>query len=184
MIPAVSPDETFVYVSWFFLEKGAVLISIILHLAQFNIAEALDTIESPLMADFVANLDRVNAEADKSIGFVWRYDDNEGEDLFSIEAYDSKFILVNMSVWEDRDSLFDYVYKSIHVEVYKRKKEWFAKMPKMHMVLWFIAEGHIPTLQEGKERLEYLQEHGESPYAFSFRSKFTEEEAEAYLPNL
>lgn len=143
-----------------------------MHLAQFNIAEALDDRESATMHDFFANVDRINAVADKSPGFVWRFDDDEREDIFSEEAYGSSFILVNMSVWEDRDSLFKYVYDSMHLEVYKRKKEWFKKMPKMHMVLWYIEKGHIPTLAEGKERLEHLQAHGESKYAFSFKSKF------------
>lgn len=143
-----------------------------MYIAQFNIAEALDTQESETMADFFANVDRINAVADESKGFVWRFDDDEREDLFSEEAYESKFILVNMSVWADRDSLFDYVYRSMHIEVFKRKKEWFKKMPKMHFVLWYIEEDHIPTLAEGKARLEYLQEHGESEYAFSFKSKF------------
>jgi len=101
-----------------------------MHIAQFNIAEALDSQESETMADFFANVDRINAVADKSKGFVWRFDDDEREDLFSEEAYQSKFILVNMSVWEDRDSLFDYVYGAMHIEVLKRKKEWFKKMPK------------------------------------------------------
>jgi Domain of unknown function (DUF3291) len=64
------------------------------------------------------------------------------------------------------------VYNSAHVEIYKRRKEWFGKMPKMHMVLWYVEIGHEPTLEEGKERLKYLQEHGESKNAFSFKSKF------------
>lgn len=141
-------------------------------LAQFNIAEALDSRESEVMADFFDNIERINSLADNSEGFVWRYDDDEGEDQFSLEAYDTLFILVNMSVWKDRDSLFNFVYNSDHLEIYKRKKEWFKKMPKMHMVLWYVEEGHIPSLSEGKERLEYLQKHGESEHAFSFKSKF------------
>lgn len=141
-------------------------------LAQFNIAEALDSRESEVMADFFNNIERINSLADNSEGFVWRYDDDEGEDQFSLEAYDTLFILVNMSVWKDRDSLFNFVYNSDHLEIYKRKKEWFKKMPKMHMVLWYVEEGHIPSLSEGKERLEYLQKHGESEHAFSFKSKF------------
>ena len=77
-----------------------------------------------------------------------------------------------MSVWKDRKSLFDFVYNSDHVEIYKRRKEWFGKMPKMHTVLWYVEEGHQPTLEEGKERLKYLQEYGESHYAFGFKSEF------------
>jgi Domain of unknown function (DUF3291) len=38
--------------------------------------------------------------------------------------------------------------------------------------LWWIPAGHIPTPQEGQERLEYLRTHGESEYAFSFHRVF------------
>lgn len=140
-------------------------------LAQFNIAEAIAPMESPVMADFVNNTDRINALADKHPGFIWRLKD-ESDNAYSIKAFDSEFTLVNMSVWKDRESLFDFVYNSGHVKILKRKKEWFRKMLKMHMVLWNVEEGHIPTIEEGKERLEYLQEHGESEYAFSFKSSF------------
>ncbi len=143
-----------------------------MHLAQFNIAEAIDTVESKTLKGFFDNVDRINALADKSPGFIWRYDDDKGEDTFSLQEYQSEFILVNLSVWKDRDSLFKFVYHSDHLEIFRRKKEWFTRMPKMHMVLWYVDELHIPTLQEGKERLEYLQRHGESEYAFSFKSKF------------
>lgn len=143
-----------------------------MHLAQFNIAEAIDERDSEVMADFFNNIERINAAADQHEGFVWRFDDDADEDLFSETAYGSSYILVNMSVWKDRDSLFRFVYQSEHLEIYKRKKEWFHKMPRMHMVMWYVEEGHIPSLEEGKERLEYLQKHGESEHAFSFKSKF------------
>lgn len=143
-----------------------------MHLAQFNIAEAIDERDSEVMADFFNNIERINAAADQHEGFIWRFDDDAGEDLFSETAYGSSFILVNMSVWKDRDCLFRFVYQSEHLEIYKRKKEWFHKMPRMHMVMWYVEEGHIPSLEEGKERLEYLQKHGESEHAFSFKSKF------------
>jgi hypothetical protein len=143
-----------------------------MHVAQFNIAEAIAPMDSPVMADFINNSERINALADESPGFVWRFTDEDGGEAYSVRAFASDFILVNMSVWTDRDSLFKFVYESGHLEVFRRKKEWFAKMPKMHMVLWYVEPGHEPTIQEGKKRLEYLQENGESEYAFSFKSKF------------
>lgn len=143
-----------------------------MYLAQLNIAEAIASMESPVMADFVNNTDRINALAEKHPGFVWRLKEEGSNDSYSIKAFESEFTLVNMSVWKDRESLFDYVYKSGHIEILKRRKEWFDKMPKMHMVLWYVAKGHIPNLDEGKERLEYFQKHGESAYAFSFKSDF------------
>ena len=36
-----------------------------MQLAQLNIAEATDKMDSPVMADFVNNTDRINALADK-----------------------------------------------------------------------------------------------------------------------
>jgi hypothetical protein len=143
-----------------------------MHLAQFNIAEALAAMDSPAMADFINNTNRINALADEHPGFVWRLKGEYSDNAYSIKAFDNEFMLVNMSVWKDRESLFNYVYQSRHIEVFKRRKEWFEKMPKMHMVLWYLEEGHIPTVEEGIERLDYLREHGESAHAFSFKSDF------------
>lgn len=40
------------------------------HLAQINIAKLLEPIDSPLLEDFVEDLDRINEIAEKSKGFV------------------------------------------------------------------------------------------------------------------
>lgn len=143
-----------------------------MHLAEFNIAEAVSNSDDPIMADFFNNTERINALADAAPGFIWRLKDDASGDSYSIKAYDNEFMLINLSVWEDRQSLFNFVYNTDHVEIFKRRKEWFHKMPKMHMVLWYVEKGHIPTVEEAKERLNYLQQHGESKNAFSFRSKF------------
>ena len=143
-----------------------------MHLAQLNIAHAIAPMDSPIMVDFVNNTDRINALAEKSPGFIWRLTDDQGENAYSIQVFDDPAMLTNMSVWKDRESLFNYVYSTDHVEIFKRKKEWFSKLKGMHMVLWYIEEGHIPTLAEGKERLEFLQKHGETEYAFTFKSKY------------
>ena len=42
------------------------------HLAEINIGRLRAPVGDPLIADFVANLDRINALADASPGFVWR----------------------------------------------------------------------------------------------------------------
>ena len=150
-----------------------------MHIAQFNIAEAKGKMDNPIMTDFIANTDRINALADESPGFVWRLVGEDDDDSYSIKAFDSEYMLVNMSVWKDRESLFTFVYKSAHLEIFRRKKEWFKKMPKMHMVLWYVEDGHIPTVEEGKERLNYLKKHGESKYAFSFKSKYSPEDVKS-----
>ena len=143
-----------------------------MQLAQLNIAEAVAPMDDPIMRDFISNTDRINALADRHPGFIWRLKGEYSDDSYSIKAFDNDRMLVNMSVWKDRQSLFDYVYNSGHIEIFKRRKEWFEKMPKMHMVLWYVEDGHIPTLEEGKERLLHLQQNGESEYAFTFKSDF------------
>jgi hypothetical protein len=150
-----------------------------LNLAQLNLAKMTMPVDHPDMSDFVNNLDQINALADQSTGFVWRYD--EEDPTASIEIFGAN-MLVNMSVWERMEDLTSFTYKSPHLAIYKRKKEWFAKMDGPHMVCWYVDEGHIPTLEEAKERIKHLEIQGETPYAFSFRKPFSREEARAYHP--
>jgi hypothetical protein len=147
------------------------------NLAQVNIARMLAPIDGPVMADFVANLDIINQLAENSEGFVWRLND---ENTTSVQIFDNEFILVNMSVWSSKKVLFDFTYSSSHVDILKRKQEWFSKMRDMHMALWYIPEGYEPNRQEAKERLKYLNINGESPYAFTFKSDFSAELADQY----
>jgi Domain of unknown function (DUF3291) len=146
------------------------------YLSQINIAKMQAPIDSPLMADFVANLDNINALAEKSEGFIWRLKDNNNN-ATSIKIFNDDFLIVNMSVWKNADALFQFVYQSNHVEIFKRRKEWFEKMQEMHMALWYIPEGHLPTVSEATERLRYLRSNGETPFAFSFKKRYTIEES-------
>jgi len=147
------------------------------HLAQLNIARMLAPIDSPVMADFVANLDRINGIAENSTGFVWRLKD-DSNNATSIRIFDDDFLIVNMSVWQNVDALFQYVYQSGHVEIFKRRTEWFEKMPEMHMVLWYVPVGSTPSVADAVERLTHLRLQGETPYAFSFKKRFSSAEAE------
>lgn len=149
------------------------------HLAQLNIAKMLAPIDSPVMADFVANLDSINALAEGSPGFVWRLKDDTNN-ATSIKVYDDDFLIVNMSVWTDKDALQHFVYSTHHVEIFKRRREWFEKMTDMHMALWYVPENKFPTVEEAVERLDYLRKHGETPFAFTFRKNFTPEDLAAY----
>ena len=143
------------------------------HLAQLNIAKMKFAIDDPGMAGFVARLDDINALADAAPGFVWRLQIEDGDatgvDYFGADA------LVNMSVWEDRDSLHNYIYRSAHSEVMALRKQWFERMTEAYSVLWWIAEGHIPTLDEASERLECLRLQGPGPSAFTFKQVFAAE---------
>ena len=137
------------------------------HLAQINIAKAKADMESPVMEGFVSRLDEINHLAEQSSGFVWRLTLDAGEPT-GIQEYDATNIIVNMSVWEDIESLKKFVYKSTHIELIQDREAWFDKMQSVHQVLWWIPAGHIPAVNEGKEKLEYLQRNGPSKEAFTF----------------
>jgi hypothetical protein len=140
------------------------------HLAQINIARLKAPIDAPEIADFVANLDRVNALAEAQPGFVWRLT-GEGNDATDLRLFDDTQIILNMSVWTGPEALAAFVYRSGHVEVLRRRAEWFDKM-EVFLALWWIPAGHAPTPQEGAARLDRLRAHGPSPEAFTFREPF------------
>jgi len=153
------------------------------HLAQVNIARMLAPIDSPVMADFVNNLDRINAIAEKSQGFVWRLTGDENN-ATALRVFEDDFLIINMSVWESKEALFNFTYASQHAGIMKRKKEWFHNMADMHMCLWYVDAGHKPSPEQAKTRLNYLSRHGATPFAFSFKDKFTAEEAVDYTPEI
>lgn len=137
------------------------------HLAQINIAYSRAAREDTIMKGFVDRLDEINGIADNSPGFVWRLQTEEG-DATTIQAFEDPLLLVNMSVWEDIDSLKNYVYKSLHVELIQDRDEWFTKIQESHQALWWVPAGHTPSVEEAKEKLLYLQTHGPSEVAFTF----------------
>lgn len=141
------------------------------HLAQVNIGRLLAPIDDPLIADFVAQLDAVNALADASPGFVWRLKDDSGN-ATAIPAFDDPRMIINMSVWESLEALRDYVYRSDHTKVLTRRRDWFEKLDRPHMALWWVPAGTLPTVEEAKRRLEILAERGPTPDAFTFRDRF------------
>lgn len=136
-------------------------------LAQLNIAAMKAPLDDPLMAEFVANLDRINTLAEAAPGFVWRLQD-EGGDATQVRPFGDN-ILVNMSVWADVASLRDFAFRSAHVEVMRKRRDWFERMAEAYAVLWWVPAGHIPTLEEAAQRLHLLRTQGPSPRAFTFK---------------
>jgi hypothetical protein len=152
-------------------------------LAQLNIGIIRAPMDSPVMADFAKNLERINAVADSSPGFVWRLQTEEG-DATSLRPFDNPNMLVNMSVWRDIESLQRYVYGSAHVELMRRRREWFERMPEAFLVLWWVPRGHRPTVTEAIARLEQLRKNGATPEAFIFRQAFPSAATDARRPEL
>lgn len=141
------------------------------HLAEVNIARFRVPMNDPVNADFVNALDRVNALADGSDGFIWRLK-GEGGDAMDIHAFDDPNVAINMSLWRDIDSLAAYTYRNPdHLEIMRRRKEWFEKM-ELYFVLWWVPAGHIPTVAEAIGRLERLRRIGPHADAFTFSKPF------------
>ncbi|MEZ9346726.1 DUF3291 domain-containing protein [Vibrio splendidus] len=145
-------------------------------LAQLNIALAKYPLDAPEIKEFVDNLELVNGIAESSEGFVWRLKDESG-DATNIKAFDDPNMIVNMSVWDSVDSLKNFMFRTHHRDFMRRKGDWFHRLPEDTYVLWWIEEDHIPTLEEAIKRLEHLREIGDTPYAFTFKTNFTESEA-------
>jgi heme-degrading monooxygenase HmoA len=141
------------------------------YLAEINIARMLAPLDDPLMAGFVEKLDEINALADRSPGFVWRLQSDEGN-ATDIRPYEDERILVNMSVWASLEAFANYAYKSAHREIMKQRRRWFERFDGPYMALWWVPRDHIPTVEEAKERLEYLRTFGETAYAFSLKKPF------------
>jgi Domain of unknown function (DUF3291) len=141
------------------------------HLAQLNIGRLLAPLDSQQLAPFVDALERINALADGAAGFVWRLQTEDG-DATAIRAFDDDMLIVNMSVWESVEALADFVYRSDHVSVMRRRREFFERMAEAFQVLWWVPAGHRPSVDEAKDRLERLRRDGSTPEAFTFRSPF------------
>ena len=141
------------------------------HLAQINLAHARYPLDDPQLADFMAQLDEINALAERSPGFVWRLQSDSGN-ATDIKVSDDPKLIVNMSVWESAESLFDYVYTSGHRPVMARRREWFLPPKGTYQVLWWIAAGTTPSVQDGLERLARLEREGPTPQAFTFKKRF------------
>ncbi|MEX2245235.1 MAG: DUF3291 domain-containing protein [Dehalococcoidia bacterium] len=152
-------------------------------IAQYNIARLIAPLDDPRIADFVANLERINGLGDRTPGFVWRLVSADGNST-SVRVRNDPLILVNFTIWETIDQLFAFAYHSDHVEFYRRRREWFEHLQYPYLVLWWVPVGHIASVEDAEERLDHLIAHGPTPYAFTFKQRFMPEEAESFAPLL
>ncbi len=141
------------------------------HLAQANIARMRAPLDHPIMEGFRSQLDRINAIADRSAGFIWRLQTDAG-DATAIRAYEDERILFNMSVWESLEALHQYVYRSGHSAPLRNRKQWFEQLEGPILVLWWVPAGHLPSVAEAKARIGLLRSRGATAEAFTFRHPF------------
>ncbi|MCC9157898.1 DUF3291 domain-containing protein [Streptomyces parvulus] len=155
------------------------------HLAELNVATLRYPMDDPRMAPFVDLLDPVNAAADDAPGFVWRLVEEGAADATGLRPAGDD-VIVNLSVWETREALWDFTYRSGHLEVMRRRREWFQRHVESYLVLWWVPAGHLPTVGEALERLTDLRTHGPSPRAFTFTAPYTAAEAQGaqHIPTI
>jgi hypothetical protein len=141
-------------------------------LAQVNIGRFRAPIDDPIMKGFRDLLDPINALADRSPGFVWRLQTEDGNATAIRPDVQDDRMAINMSVWESLEALQQFVYQSAHVGPLRDRKQWFEPIDGPIQALWWVPAGHIPTVVEAWERLRILKERGPSPHAFTFRAPF------------
>jgi heme-degrading monooxygenase HmoA len=147
------------------------------HLAQYNIARIKAELEDPVMHGFVSKLDYINRLSEQAPGFVWRHQTDEGNST-AVRPYPDRSILITLSVWESVEALHNFTYHKEHADMLRQREQWFEHIEGFYIVLWWVPAGHIPEVEEGVERLEYLQRHGPSPQAFTFLARFPSPEHE------
>lgn len=134
------------------------------HLAQLNIATLRHPLDDPRTADFVEALPAVNGAGEQSPGFVWRLQSDAG-DATDIRVFDDPLMIVNLTLWESLDDLKAFAFKGLHRDYFRRRAEWFVE-GSTRTALWWLPAPQLPTTDDAKRRLEFIEAFGPSPYAF------------------
>ena len=153
-------------------------------LAQVNIGRFRAPIDSPVMEGFRAQLDPINELADQSPGFIWRLQTEDGNATAVRPYAGDDLMAINMSVWDSLEALQQFVYKSQHVRTLRTRDQWFEPIEGPILALWWVPNGHTPTVQEAVDRLAHLKMHGPTPHAFTFRTPFPPPEGHEQVESL
>ena len=81
-------------------------------------------------------------------------------------------MLFNVSVWRSIQDLEAYFYRSSHVEDVRARGDWFVRMAKPGLVLWWLADGDLPNVEDARRRFGLLWNEGPTLEAFTFRDRF------------
>ena len=141
-----------------------------MHLAELNIGRLVAPTDDPRVKEFMDNLDFINGLGKQMPGFVWMMEGLAEPRLSNpdIEIEGDPLMVPNLSVWTDIASLEKFVWGTVHKKFYERREEWFDVLSDMHFVMWWVPEGHEPTLDEALAKLKHRQDHGDSDEAFGW----------------
>ncbi|MEJ6397936.1 DUF3291 domain-containing protein [Yoonia sp. 208BN28-4] len=141
-----------------------------MHLAELNVGRLTAPTDDPRVADFMSNLDRINGLGKRMPGFVWMAEGSGEPGTGNTEdKLDGDPLFVsNLTVWETPAALETFVWGTVHKQFYERKAEWFEVLGGMHFVMWWVPEGHKPSLDEARARLAHREAHGDSDHAFGW----------------
>jgi Domain of unknown function (DUF3291) len=142
-------------------------------LAQINIGRIRGAdMNDPVMKEFVDNLTTVNTIAEASKGFIWRLKD-DSDNATSFNPFNDEQIIINMSVWDSIENLEEFMYRTMHADFLRRRREWFHRYGKVYTAMWWIEENKFPTIQEAVDNLAHLEQHGPTEKVFDFKKKFS-----------
>jgi hypothetical protein len=136
------------------------------------------TIDDPVMSGLASRIDEINRLAEESRGFVWRIPDSEISftqlEVFreDFPGFDPARFFYNLSVWESLEDLRTYTLFTAHAEMIYDRRQWLDSMAGGNVALWWIPEGHRPTIAESVDRLRHVRKSGSTPFAFTLRHSF------------
>ena len=139
-----------------------------MQLAELNVGRLRGTTDDPIVAEFMENLDRINGLGKRMPGFVWMMEGAAGAGNTEAKIDDDPRYVPNLTVWETAAQLETFVFKTLHAKFMERRAEWFEALETMHFVMWWVPDGHKPTLAEALAKLAQLQSDGETPAAFGW----------------
>jgi hypothetical protein len=147
-------------------------------LAHVNIARLQLPLADPQMHDLTKAIDRINALAETSHGFVWRLPGDETTrdalSLFSsyVIGFDVERFFLTLSVWDTIADLHAFVYHSEHLKFLRLARRWTEPLGRPHVALWWLPRGHLPTIADSRDRLTNVFDRGASTQAFTFQTTF------------
>ena len=139
-----------------------------MQLAELNISKWKVDPVSDAARGFVDYVERVNGLAEHSPGFVWRLEDEQRDKDGKNPVCEDNDTLMTLSVWETAQDLEHFVWKTLHKRIYNQKEQWFSQMTSHTLVMWWVEPGHLPGLDEAKQRLDHLDVNGDSDHAFGW----------------